>query len=306
MAYDVLLGYDGSFKDAIGSDLSTLSVSFFSPRYAKHHGGTGSNISWTLATLGAKPMLVTTIGNDGLEYKDFLKARGVDVTHIEQKKEHVTATAIIGTDNAERQIAFFHPGADAHGDWPELSDDREDLAYAIVSPRNPLLVMEAVRWCDKWKVPLLFDPGQIIIALSPDELAAAIKVSTGVICNNYEWDLLSEKTGMKEKDVLKHTEYLVVTHGEGGVSIHTRDKKHDLRACAADKVVNPTGAGDALRAGFLTGIVSGWDLEKSGMLGAGVASFVVEQEGTLLDMLDMDEVRSRVKQTYGVDLPKLT
>lgn len=305
MAYDVLLGYDGSFKDAIGNDTEKLSVSFFSPRYARHHGGTGSNISWNLASLGGKPVLVTDIGYDGGEYRDFLKERGADVRHVRQHQDHVTATAVIGTDNAERQIAFFHPGADAHGTWPDLNEDRDDFAYAIVSPRNPLLVMEAVRWCGTWKVPLLFDPGQIIIALSKDELITGIKTARGVICNNYEWDLLSQKTGMNEKDVVKHAEYLIITRGEAGVTIMDRGGKKDLPACKPDQVVNPTGAGDALRAGLLFGLSKGWDLHTSVQLGAAVASLVVEQEGTLIADMDIEEIDGRVYTTYGQKMPPL-
>lgn len=315
IAYDVLLSYDGSFKDAIDpSDLEHLSVSFFSPHYARHHGGVGANIAWNLKLLKQDPLLVGTVGHDGGAYTALLEERGIATKHIEVLQEHVTATAIIGTDSSERQIAFFHPGADAHGHWPDLSDDRDDLAYAVIGARNPVLMLDAVRWCQKFKVPYLFDPGQLIIGLSKDDLLASIKGSAGVIVNAYEWSLLSEKIGMSVEDVLGMMSYLIVTHGEEGLTIYEskegKEGKEDVRsmiipACKPDRLVNPTGAGDALRAGLLSGLIAGWNLEEAGMLGAALASFVVEQEGTLLDDVDLEEVLGRAEENYEKKLPML-
>ena len=307
IAYDVLLQYDGSFKDALkGSDLEKLSVSFFSPHYARHHGGTASNIAWNLRLLKQEPLLAGTVGKDGGEYIALLEERGVLCDHVEQLKDHVTATAIIGTDNHGRQIAFFHPGADAHGSWPDLSDDRENIAWAIVGARNGQLIMEAGRWLAKSKLPWIFDPAQQIIGLGEADLVGGINTSSCVIANAYEWSLLSEKTGMSVEDVLKVNPLLIVTQGEDGVVIHSKKEGTiELEACKPEKVVNPTGAGDALRAGLLTGLSKGWTLKQCGMLGASLASFVVEQEGTLIDFIDIQDVISRAEQTYGEKIPQI-
>lgn len=302
VAYDVLLGYEGSFADAIDPKaLQKLSVSFYSPHYTRHHGGTGSNIAWNLALLDTKALLVGTVGSDGGEYAALLKHRGVDVRYVEHLGGHVTATAIIGTDSDSRQITFFHPGADAHGRWPgaQLTEDRDDLGYALVGARNGHLMMEAVRWCGKWKVPLLFDPAQQIIGLSKDELISGVKTATGLVCNAYEWSLLSEKTGMNVSAVMEHCEYLIVTNGGEGLTIYTHAGETVLPPCKADKVVNPTGAGDAFRAGVLSGLTKGADLADACKTGAALASFVVEQEGTLLDSLDTEELEARIKAAYG-------
>ncbi|OGJ56357.1 hypothetical protein A3D88_01710 [Candidatus Peribacteria bacterium RIFCSPHIGHO2_02_FULL_52_16] len=306
IAYDILLNYDGSFADTIGgADLNNLSVSFLSPRFARHHGGTGSNIAWNLRLLGTEAMLVGTIGNDGGEYRDLLKKRGVDVSQVQQLQDHVTSTAIIGTDDAERQIAFFHPGADAYGTWPDLKDDCDDVAYAVVGARNPGLMMQGVHFCQEYKIPYLFDPGQLVIGLGADELKSAALKSGGLIANEFEWELLSEKTGCGISDFLVSTPFIIVTLGEKGLAIHTKKGEQVIPACAAEKVVNPTGAGDALRAGLLTGLSKKWNLADCGRLGAAIASFVVEQEGTLLDTLDLDEVGERAKRAYGISLPSL-
>ncbi len=307
IAYDVLLQYDGSFKDALkGSDLDRLSVSFFSPHYARHHGGTASNIAWNLRLLNQEPMLVGTVGKDGGEYLALLEERGVLCDRLEMLEKHVTATAIIGTDSDERQITFFHPGADAHGSWPDLADDREEMSWGIVSPHNPTLMIKAARWMMKVQLPWIFDPGQAVIGLSRDEMLASIRGSFGVIVNAYEWSLLSGKIGISVDAFLKLNPLLVITQGEDGLTIHSqKEGTIVLPACTPEKLVNPTGAGDALRAGFLTGLSAKWPLKQCGMLGASLASFVVEQEGTLIDFLDLNDALSRAETTYGEMLPEL-
>jgi adenosine kinase len=306
IAYDVLLTYDGSFADALkGQSLDQLSVSFFSPHFRRHHGGTGTNISWNLRLLGGDPLLVGTVGTDGGSYCSLLEERGISTKSIERRTDSVTATAIIGTDNGERQIAFFHPGADALGTWVDLANDREEICWAVVAPRNPVIMMQAVRWCAQQGIALLFDPGQLIIGLSPDELRSSIAESRGVICNEYEWSVLSERTGMQANDVLKTAEFLIVTLGDKGVTLHSKNGTEEIPACKADQVINPTGAGDAFRAGLLFGLEKKWNLTDCCRLGAAMGSKVVEIEGTQLDALDLEEVWERARMTYGEELPEV-
>lgn len=305
IAYDVLLGYEGSFADAIDpKSLQNLSLSFFSPRFARHHGGTAANIAWNLKLLGGDPLPVGTVGSDGGAYKALLSERGIDVTYIEERKDHVTATAIIGTDRDERQIAFFHPGADSAGTWPNLWEERDDLQYAIVSARDTRQMTAAMLWCAQQKVPVFFDPGQQVIAFSPDELKRLTKVSHGVIVNDYEWNLLKDALKADEKSVLSITPLVIITHGEKGVTLLSKEGSASLPACIPDRVVDPTGAGDAFRGGFLFGLSRGWDTKTAVELGAAMGSKVIEQEGTLMDMIDFDELSSRVERAYGHTLPK--
>ncbi|MDP6561862.1 MAG: PfkB family carbohydrate kinase [Candidatus Peribacteraceae bacterium] len=306
-AYDVLLGYDGSFADAIDpSALDALSVSFFAPHYARHHGGTGANIAWNLNLLGIDPMLVTTIGTDGGDYRTLLEDRGISVEHVEQLTSGATATAIIGTDSSERQITFFHPGADAHGSFPDLSEEREDISHAIISPRNAVLMMEGVRWCDKYKVPYLFDPGQQVIALSDDELRFGTEHSAGVIANEYEWGLISSRLNITEENALLKTQMVIVTQGESGVTCFCEEGALNIGPCTPDQVVNPTGAGDAFRAGLLAGMQADWSRIDTLRLGNALGSLAVEIEGTLIDHVDCDAVWSRAEIAYGEKLPNLS
>lgn len=305
-AYDLLLQYDGSFLDAFQTkDLEKLSAAFVTPHFAKHHGGTGANIAWNLALLNQESLLVTTVGSDGIEYKTFLKDKGIDVRYVEELHEHFTATAVLGTDNAERQIIFFHPGADAHGTFPDLSEHIEDIAYATISPRSPLLMLKAAEWCKVNKIPVFFDPGQNLAAFSNDDLQRAITGCTGVFVNDYEWSVLASRLNLTEDSVLELVDLLVITRGEDGVDIITQDGKQSVAACKADAVVNPTGAGDAFRAGFLTGLATNRSLIDSARLGTALASFVVEDAGTLLSNFDADHLRARAKETYGEYLPDL-
>ena len=305
-AYDVLLGHEGSFADGIDPNaLETLSVCFFSPHYARHHGGTGANIAWNLHLLGTESLLVTTVGSDGGEYRALLEDRGISTEFVEQLENAATATAIIGTDSSERQITFFHPGADAHGTFPNVTDRREEIAYAIISPRNAVLMMQAARWCDEYAVPFLFDPGQQVNALSDDELRFGVEHSRGVIANEYEWGLICSRLTITEESALEKTAMIIVTRGDAGVTCFSKDGALNIGPCTPDKVVNPTGAGDAFRAGLLTGLQADWSLLDGLRLGNAMGSLAVELEGTLIDHIDQDAVWQRAEDAYDEALPQL-
>jgi len=306
IAYDLLLHYEGSFEQGLKEvNLEQLSVSFTTHHYERHFGGNGANIAWNLKLLLQNPLLVGTVGRDGRDYCNHLAKHSIDVSCIEQRDDDVTPTAIIATDSDERQITFFHSGADAKGDWPDLSHVRNALGYAIVSPRDSRIQMQAMQWCSQYHIPCLFDPGQGMLGMGPDEMRRALHFATGFIVNAYEWSLCADLLQASVDDVLQEVEYVVVTHGGEGCTIYTPESETVLPACKAAHVVNPTGAGDAFRAGFLTGMIGGWPLSDSAKLGAAIASKVVEQQGTLLDTLDLNEVLNRAAITYGKELPVL-
>lgn len=299
-----MLGYDGSFAKAINPEtIDSLSLSFFSPHYARHHGGTGANIAWSLKLLGEDPLLVSSVGSDGREYTAVLEKQGIDTGHIEILEDHVTATAIVGTDSDERQIAFFHPGADSHGTWPDLSQDRDDLAYAIVSPRDTTAMVSGMEWCKKFGVPVIFDPGQQIISFGEDALERMVRMGSALIANEYEWDLVQKKLSCDGKSILELVPLVIVTLGDQGFIVIDENGAKKMNACTPLQVVNPTGAGDAFRAGLLKGFAAGWNVMDSCKLGAALGSLAVENEGTLLSSIDSDEVKLRIKQAYGVDIP---
>ncbi len=305
IAFDLLLSHDGSFLSAIDSkNLENLSVNYLAQGFKRHHGGTAANIGWNLALLGNEPLLLGAIGFDGQAYLALLRERGILTNLVERRDDAITATAVIATDSSERQISFFHPGADGLSSLPDFSDE-ENIAYAIMSPRNPVLMLKGAQLCSKLKIPYLFDPGQVVHAFSDDELRHAVKASAGLVVNDYEWGLASGKLGWKEADVVKACGMLVVTLGEKGLRIVTKHETLDIPACKPEKFINPTGAGDAVRAGLLIGLSAKWSLTDTGRLAAILGCLLVEQEGTLLNSLDWDMVQSRAMQNYGVKLPTI-
>jgi adenosine kinase len=306
VAYDVLLGCDGTFRDGVQWDgNASLTAVFLAPRYKRHHGGTGANIAWNLRLLGADPLLVATVGSDGGAYAALLKERGIDTSRIEMLPDAVTSTAVIGTDSQGEQLGFFHAGADAQGSWTLSGDDREDIAYAIVSPREERVMLAAVAWCKKQGVPYIFDPGQRITSMGADDLRRCAKGAYALIANAFEWETIKNTLRTDEEGILALTDRMIVTCGEDGATFFTKEGSEAVAACSADRVVNPTGAGDAFRAGLLCGLDAGWGITDALRLGSAMGSFVVEIEGTLLDALDRDAVWQRAKHTFGTSLPQL-
>ncbi|MCA9370352.1 MAG: carbohydrate kinase family protein [Candidatus Peregrinibacteria bacterium] len=297
-AYDILLGYDGSFQGSLRTSSESITAIYLTSHFARHHGGTAANIAWGLNLLGTDPLMVATVGRDGEEYKELLQSRGIDTTHVEKIDTEVTSTAMIGTDSDGNQVGFFHAGADTRGTWPDLADDREDIAYAIISPREESVMLKAVEYCKTFSVPYFFDPGQRISSMNSDDMKRCIEGSFGLIANEYEWEVIKERLGYTPTSVLEDTMHLIVTRGEHGVSHFDAGGTQSIGGCKADRVVNPTGAGDAFRAGLLHGLASKMTIEESLKIGNAMGSFAVEIEGTLLNTLDKDAVWQRAGEAY--------
>lgn len=309
LAQDHLFQYGAEFLKQLreATTLETLSISFQPYQYVKRHGGTGANIAWNVALLGSKPLLVGNIGPDGLEYRAILEQRGIDTRFVEVKETAMTATGICCTDRQGHQIWFFYRGADAVGFWPQLTVDKK-IDYAIIGARHHPCMLEALEWCHAHSIPSLFDPGQEILRFSPEELHKAISLSTGIIMNEFEWGIFSKRVEMTAEEVAKKTSYLIITRGENGHIIYTPEDTQEYPRCDCDcnKPLDPTGAGDAFRAGLICGLTNKWTLEQASKLGAALASLVVEEDGTLLPALDHRLLQERVKKAYGESLPALS
>lgn len=306
IAQDHLFQYGSEFLEQLreATSMEVLSISFQPYQYVKRNGGTGANISWNIALLGSKPFLVGNIGPDGLYYKDILQQRGIDVRYVDIKETAMTATGICCTDRQGHQIWFFYRGADAVGHWPDLAS-LNAVRYAIIGARHHPCMLEALEWCHHQSIPSLFDPGQEILRFTPEELSLAIDLSTGIIMNEFEWGIFSKRIHMTAEEIAQKTQYLIITKGEDGHSIYTKNGSQTYPRCNCDKPIDPTGAGDAFRAGLICGLTNNWTLEQSSKLGAALASLVVEQDGTLLPALDHRLLQERVKDAYGELLPPL-
>lgn len=306
IAYDTLLTYDGSFADGIDVDkLDELSVGYVTRHLVKHHGGTAANIAWNFALLKQPVKISGSIGHDGDEYISRLKDRGVDTSLVVQRPEHVTPTAIIGTDSSERQITFYHPGADLETDPPDIPSLKNEISYVLVSPHSVSSMEKTSRLCQEHSIPYIFDPGQQSLQFSRDDLRRIVHGSNAVIANAYEWALLRDALEWTVNEVMEYTGILIVTQGEHGLNVQTAEQSVVVKAVPAKKLVNPTGAGDALRAGFVTGLAKGWSVQDSARLGAALSSFVVEQEGPQLESFNIKDLYERAEGAYGEALPEL-
>lgn len=306
IAYDHLMQYPSTLLQELREVTmqEVLSVSFEPTQYVKRHGGTGANIAWNVALLGGHAMLVANVGPDGAEYVKLLKERGIDVRYVEEKQSANTSTGICCTDTVGHQIWFFYRGADTVGHWPDIAPaDHPD--YAIIGARHQMHMLEALEWCAKTNTPSLFDPGQEILRFTPEELLHATTLATGTIMNEFEWGMFTSRVKKSAQDIVRDNSYLIITKGEEGYVIVTKDGEKTYPRCNCENPINPTGAGDAFRAGLVHGLTSNWSLEEASKLGAAIASFVVEQEGTLLPGLNRELVQSRVKEAYGEELADL-
>ena len=293
VAYDLLLNYDGSFAEHIkDADLDHLGLTYVTSHFAKHHGGTAANIARGIKQLGGDPLPVASVGNDADDYFTLLEREGVDTSLFQKFEEDVCPTAILSTDSNEQQIIFYHPGADRLGDWPDV--DPTDIAYGIASPREERFMFDCLRFCKENSIPAFFDPGQRIFSMTDDDFERGIDLATGMIANTFEWGVISDRLNTSAADLMKELDTLIITRGDEGVSIHTQDGEVHVPGYKAEKVLNPTGAGDAFRAGLLFALTEGKSMEEAAALGNAMGSLCVEEEQPVIQGFERTKLEERM------------
>jgi len=300
IAYDYLMSFPGSFSEQIiPEQLTRLSLSFLVDDMQKRRGGVAPNIAYTLAMLGERPMLFGTAGQDFGEYRAWLEDKGVDTRFVAQAPDKFTASFFCSTDQHSCQIASFYTGAMADDVKLSLKSlpVRPDLV--IVSPTEPRAMINFARECTEMGVRYIFDPGQQCARSTGDELRAGLAGASVLICNDYEMELIRQKTDMNEADVLFHADAVIVTKGAHGSSIYLKDRRIDVPAVPEDRIVDPTGVGDAFRGGLLKGLASGADWETCGRLGSVAATFALECVGGQSHAFSADEFRRRYEANFG-------
>jgi adenosine kinase len=299
IAYDYLMSFPGKFTEQILPEhLSRLSVSFLVDSMDKRRGGCAPNIAYTLALLGEKPYLMATAGEDFSDYKQWLEAAGVDTSLSKQINGKFTASFFCSTDTENNQIASFYTGAMA--DAGELSfRNAKDAKMAIISPNDPGAMVSYAEECRTLKIPFIFDPGQQCSRMSGDELKDGISGAHILICNDYEFELIRQKTGMGEKDVLEQAGTLIVTKGEKGSSIITKSGQADVPAVAPTREADPTGVGDAFRGGLLKGFAIGLPAAEAAKIGSVAATYCLEHLGGTNHSYTLDEFRKRYEKHFG-------
>ncbi len=300
MAYDRIMSFPDKFANHILPDkLHILNVCFLVNDLEEKFGGTAGNIAYSLSLLEESPTVLASVGSDFDRYERWFRRMGIDLEGMKKVSDQATASAYITTDRADNQITAFHPGAmeiSTHGENTSL-ETRNSLA--IVSPGNLEDMQSYPRKYRELGIPYIFDPGQNIPAFSGEQLLEMITGSEVLIANDYELSLILEAVNMDKEEVLKRTGAIVTTLGEEG-SLIERNGAEAVRVPAAkpEVVKDPTGAGDAFRAGLIKGLVQGESLEKSAELGATCASFCVEQMGTQAHSFDLDAFWKRYKQNF--------
>ena len=299
IAFDYLMSFPGKFTEHfLPEHFSRVSLSFLVDTMDKRRGGCAPNIAYTLALLGERPVLMGTAGKDFGEYRHWLDAAGVDTSLVTEVPDKFTASFFCSTDQANNQIASFYTGAMAHA--AELSFrtvGKVDLA--IVSPNDPAAMTQYVEECRALGIRFIFDPGQQCARMSGEELAEGINGASMVICNDYELELIREKTGLGEQEILKQAASLVVTRGEHGSSVFSGTSRADVPAVTPHKITDPTGVGDAYRGGFMKGLAQGASPQVCAQLGSVAATYALEHLGGTAHAYSWNEFKARYEQHFG-------
>ena len=304
IAFDNIMDFPGHFYEHILADkIHMLNVSFLVDTMKKQRGGTGGNIAYSLALLGSRPLLYSSVGPDFTEYGAQLEAAGVDTSAAVQVSDHFTATCYITTDRDNNQITGFYPGAMAHD--AELSLAPLGLAtddLVVIAPTEPQAMTRFAGECQAAGVPYIYVPAQQIIRLSAEDLVAGIRGARVIIANDYEYEMMHNKTGLTADDMLEHAELVVTTRGEEGSVIRTRDGVAVIPIAQPREVVDPTGAGDAYAAGFVHGLTRGFPLAQCGRIAALAAVYVIECYGTQAHTFSRDDFAARYAENFGATL----
>jgi adenosine kinase len=281
VAYDYLMTFPGKFKEQILPErLEKISLSFLVDSMSRQRGGIAPNIAYTMALLGEHPRVMATVGEDFGEYRQWLESKGVDTSLMQVIPGLYTASFFATTDQTNAQIASFYPGAMGVASQQSLKDVQVQPSLVVVSPNSPEAMTKFAAECRELKMPYLYDPSQQILRLEGAELARDMEGAHFLFVNDYEFDLISKKTGLDLAHMLQHVDVIVVTRGKDGSTVYAAGEEYNIPVVKEVCIVDPTGVGDAYRAGFLTGYSHGWGWELCGQMGSLAATYCLEQKGT--------------------------
>ncbi len=301
LAFDHIMDYPGRFSDHIMPDkIHQINLSFLVNTLSKQRGGTAGNIAYNLALLQVPVSILGVAGVDFLDYARFLQNAGVDISQIQTVENNLTSSAFIMTDSSDNQIAAFYPGAMDYAS--KLSLENIQSSFAVISPNNPQAMINFCAQCQNLKIPFMLDPGMQLPALNSSDLQNMLKGATILIGNDYEIALLKEKLKGERGKLEEIVQILITTLGEKGSTIQTKDGVIQVNAGKVSKAVDPTGAGDAYRGGFLAGYSKGLELKICGQMGSVAACFAVEKYGTTNHTFTIEEFSKRYKENFGEDL----
>ena len=299
IAYDTIMVFPDRFRNHLLPDqLHILNVCFLTPEMRREFGGTAGNIAYNLKQLGGDPLVMATVGEDIEPYLYRLQRLGIDATGLRKVAGQFTAQAFITTDLDDNQITAFHPGAMNHAHENHI-DASLGAGLAIVAPDGKEGMLQHARECARHRVPFLFDPGQGLPMFSRDELQEFVHLADYVAVNDYEGKMLEEKSGRALVDLAREVKALVLTLGAQGSRIYADGETHEIPAAPAERVVDPTGCGDAYRAGLLYGLAEGWDWPRIGRLGAVLGAIKIASRGAQNHRVERRLIEARYRAAFG-------
>lgn len=299
IAYDTIMVFRDRFRNHILPDqIHILNLSFLVPDMRREFGGCAGNIAYNLRMLGGNPLIMATVGEDYQPYAYRLERLKLPQTHVKQIKDTFTAQAFITTDLDDNQITAFHPGAMNHSHLNHISDAK-DVTLGIVAPDGREGMQSHAREFAQAGIPFIFDPGQGMPMFNGEELLEFVRMASYVAVNDYEARLLQEKTGRTIEQLASMVKALIVTVGADGSLIYTNGEKVEIPSVKPSAVLDPTGCGDAYRAGLLYGISNGMDWPTTGRLASLMGSIKIASRGGQNHVLTRDEIAARYRQAFG-------
>lgn len=303
VAYDYLMFFPGRFREHIlPEQLDRLSVSFLVDSMRKQRGGCATNIAYSLALLGERPTVMATVGQDFGEYRTFLEQAGVDTSAIVEVPDEFTSSFFVNTDQDNNQIASFYLGAMGFAGRLSFRNlDYRSIELAIISPNAPDAMCQYAIECRELGIPYIYDPSQQIIRLSGDDLVCGARGARLLIVNEYEFGMIRNKTGLSEQELLALPEATIVTLGADGSTLYAGGPPVHIPAVPPTILAEPTGVGDAYRAGIIAGLRRGLPWETTGRMAALAATYVLEQFGTQNHHYTPAQFAARYKSVFGAD-----
>lgn len=299
MAFDTIMSFHGRFSEALLADqLHKINVAFLVPGIRREFGGCAGNIAYNLKLLNGDPLIMATVGMDSVPYMERLDKLGISRRCIRIIDDAYTAQAFITTDADSNQITAFHPGAMGSSHQNKVADAGK-VKLAIVAPDGRDGMIEHAHDCAKLGIPFIFDPGQGLPMFSGEELIRFIEMATYVAVNDYEAELLTERTGLSLEQVAERVSALVVTRGEQGAEIYTSAQRYDIPVVRVDQVVDPTGCGDAFRAGMLYGLTNDMDWMTIGRLSSLMGAIKIASQGGQNHVLTREAIEQRFEKEFG-------
>ncbi|MGB3289089.1 MAG: carbohydrate kinase family protein [Burkholderiaceae bacterium] len=301
VAFDTITVFEGHFKDHILADnIQSLSVSFFVPTMRKEYGGCAGNIAYNLHLLGGNPVPVGTVGSDAADYIVYMRQLGIDTSLIRVLPDMYTPQCFITTDLDNNQIASFHPGAMMRSAENDLSG--QEAAWAIVAPDSKDAMFAHARRLHTQGIPFIFDLGQAMPLFSGDDINEMLKLAKVLTANDYEASIVEQRSGRSMPDIARSMQAVIVTRGAEGATLYADGAQTHIEPVKAEQVVDPTGCGDAHRAGLLYGLTRNWSLVDACRLANVMGSFKIGSRGPQNHHPTRAEIGAVLSQHYGVNL----